>query len=103
MRRLPAAVALLAGAALAVTAGWSAAQSTTGEAKGGVLRVARYDDVDSVDPALASSPWSLALVHSTCARLFNLPDRPGVDGTRVVPEVARAGRCPATGGRTRST
>ncbi len=83
-------MALLAGAALTVTAGWSAAQSTTGVARGGVLRVARFDDVDSVDPALASSPWSLALVHSTCATLFNLPDRPGVDGTRVVPEVVSA-------------
>ena len=75
---------------LTVTAGWSAAQSTTAGAKGGVLRVARFDDVDSVDPALASTPWSLALLHSTCARLFNLPDRPGPDGTRVVPEVVRA-------------
>jgi peptide/nickel transport system substrate-binding protein/oligopeptide transport system substrate-binding protein len=98
-RRLPATVGVLAGVALLIGASWSAAHPTATDAKGGVLRVARFEDVDYVDPALAYTSWSWALLHPTCARLFNLPDRPGADGARVVPEVVRR-QTVTDGGRT---
>ena len=79
---------LAAGVTLLVAAGRDDAHATATESKGGVLRVARFDDVDFVDPALADGP-SWELLHPTCARLFNNPDRPGEPGTRVVPEVVR--------------
>jgi peptide/nickel transport system substrate-binding protein len=78
---------LLVSLALSSAAGPSAVHPTG--AKGGVLRVARFDDVDYVDPALAYYAPSWSLLYPTCATLFNLPDRPGEAGTRVVPEVVR--------------
>ena len=89
LRRLTTAAALVAGTLLLGTANWSAAHTGAEDAKGGVLRVARDDDVDYIDPALAYTSWSWSLLHPTCARLFNLPDRPGAEGTRVIPEVVR--------------
>jgi len=61
---------------LLVRAGWSGVHPRAKEAKG-VLRVARFDDVDSVDPALAysGSSWScprlarpVGGVEQPCAR-----------------------------------
>ena len=98
-RTLATVAALIAGTLLLVTAGWSTAHPGASDAKGGVLRVARFEDVDYIDPALAYSSWSAALLHPTCARLFNLPDRPGADGARVVPEVVRR-HTVTDGGRT---
>ena len=89
-RRLSLPLAMLAaGVTLLVAAGRDDAHATATASKGGVLRVARFDDVDFVDPALADSGPSWELLHPTCARLFNNPDRPGEPGTRVVPEVVR--------------
>ena len=75
-RRSLSLVIAAAAVGLLVAADLSVAQPTAGEARGGVLRVARFDDVDYVDPTLAYSGWSVPLLHPTCARLFNNPDRP---------------------------
>jgi peptide/nickel transport system substrate-binding protein len=86
MRRLSLWLALLAaGVALLVAAAVAASSAT--QAKGGTLRLSRFSDVDSVDPALAYTPWSWPLEFATCSKLFNFPDAPGANGTRVIPEV----------------
>jgi ABC-type oligopeptide transport system substrate-binding subunit len=98
-RTLATVAALIAGPLLLVTAGWSTAHPGAKDAKGGVLHVARFEDVDYIDPALAYASWSWSVLHPTCARLFNLPDRPGAEGARVVPEVVRR-HTVTDGGRT---
>ena len=60
---------------------------TTPAKPGGTLRLSRFSDVDSVDPALAYTGWSWMLEFATCAKLFNYPDKAGAAGTRVIPEV----------------
>ena len=75
----------------AVAAAASAHTSSDAEAgKGGTLRLASFQEVDSVDTALAYTPWSLPIVYATCAKLFNLPDASGAEGAKVVPEVVKA-------------
>ena len=54
---------------------------------GGTFRVVLFG-LDFVDPALAYSPSSWALLDATCAKLMNYPDRGLPDGLRPVPEVA---------------
>ncbi len=44
--------------------------------------------IDSMDPALASSPPGWALLDTTCARLMAYPDKPPPAGFRLQPEVA---------------
>jgi len=86
-RRLaPALVMLVAGVAfLAATA---APEGTADRArKGGTLRLASFNEVDSLDTALAYGLWSWPIVYATCAKLFTLPDAAGAKGARVVPEV----------------
>ena len=56
---------------------------------GGIFRVA-FTRLDYVDPALAYSPESRALLDTTCARLMTYPDKPPPAGFRLVPEVAAA-------------
>jgi peptide/nickel transport system substrate-binding protein len=43
-----------------------------------------------MDPALAYITYSFQLLYATCANLFNYPDKPGQNGSRVVPEVAQS-------------
>ena len=59
-RRLSISLALLtAGAALLVAAGIAESGGGVGEArKGGTLRLASFQDPDSIDTALAYTPWS---------------------------------------------
>jgi peptide/nickel transport system substrate-binding protein len=88
-RRLaPAVVMLVAGLGLLVAAVGAGAHDEA--RKGGTLRLATFQEVDSVDTALAYSPWSSPITYATCAKLFNLPDAAGAEGTKVVPEVVRA-------------
>ena len=91
-RRLSLSLAMLAaGVALLLAAGLALAVGGAGEArKGGTLRLASFQDPDSIDTALAWTPWSLPIVYATCAKLFNLPDASGDEGAKVVPEVVRA-------------
>ena len=77
--------ALLVASGLARPAEGGAA--AVGATKGGTLRLSSVFDVDSVDPGLAYSINSWLLQYATCAKLFNYPDAPGAQGTRVIPEV----------------
>ena len=47
-------------------------------------------DVDSMDPALAYDPLSWQLLYATCAKLLNYPDKAGLAGSQLVPEVAQS-------------
>jgi len=91
-RRLSLSLAMLAaGISLLVAAGVALAAGGAGEArKGGTLRLASFQDPDSIDTALAYTPFSWPIVYATCAKLFNLPDASGAEGTKIVPEVVRA-------------
>ena len=70
-------VALLAGSLSAHT-----------QAKGGTLRISSVHDVDSLDSAIAWRTDSWMVEYATCAKLYNYPDKPGPDGTQVIPEIA---------------
>lgn len=59
-------------------------------APGGTARVDSRFDLDSVDPALAYLPNSWQLLYATCAKLLNYPDRAGLAGSELVPEVAQS-------------
>lgn len=59
-------------------------------AGGGTARLDSRDDVDYLDPALAWQPGSWQLLYATCAKLLNYPDKPGLAGSQLVPEVAQA-------------
>jgi ABC-type oligopeptide transport system substrate-binding subunit len=67
--------------------------------RGGTLRLARFKDVDYVDPALAYTSWSWPFLFATCAKLFNYPDKEGSAGARVIPEVVHKSVV-SSGGRT---
>jgi ABC-type transport system substrate-binding protein len=57
--------------------------------KGGTFNVSFIrNGLDYVDPALSYSNEGWSLLHATCARLMNYPDKPRPEGLRLVPEVA---------------
>ena len=58
--------------------------------QGGTLRISSVADLDTVDPTLAGSDTSWWIAYTTCAKLYNNPDRSGVAGAQVIPEVAKA-------------
>ncbi|HMC69189.1 MAG TPA: ABC transporter substrate-binding protein, partial [Mycobacteriales bacterium] len=58
-------------------------------AGGGSARVDYQFDVEHMDPALGDSVSSL-LLYATCAKLLNYPDRAGLAGSQLVPEVAQS-------------
>ena len=69
----------------------------------GVLRVVREGPFASTDPALNGSNFDLQaqqLYYATCAGLLTYPDLPAPQGTRLVPEVARAMPAVSADGRT---
>ena len=47
-------------------------------------------DVDSMDPALAYDPLLWQMLYATCAKLLNYPDKAGLAGSELVPEVAQS-------------
>jgi YVTN family beta-propeller protein len=64
--------------------------SPTGVApRGGRARLVAASDIGPMDPALAG-PVSSQLLYATCAKLLNYPDRAGLAGSQLVPEVARS-------------
>ena len=83
-------LALVLVAAAALAGARPAAVGSAPEARpGGTVRVALVrDDVDSLDPALAYGGASWALLSTTCALLLSPTDEPGLQGSRLVPEVA---------------
>jgi ABC-type oligopeptide transport system substrate-binding subunit len=57
--------------------------------KGGTFKVSFLrNNLDYVDPALSYTTEGWSLLHATCARLMNYPDKPRPEGLRLVPEVA---------------
>ena len=67
--------------------------STAGVREGGIFRVSFESgptSFDHVDPALAYSRESWALLDTVCARLVRYRDRPPPQGYTLVPEVAAA-------------
>jgi len=77
----------LVGANSAAPAPASAAGPT---AEGGIFRISlnSISGIDSMDPALASSPPGWALLDTTCARLLSYPDKPRPEAFHLRPEVA---------------
>ena len=65
----------------------SGALGSGDQRQGGILRIA-IADLDYVDPALAYTFGSWAILDTTCARLMTYPDKPMPEGLRLVPEVA---------------
>jgi peptide/nickel transport system substrate-binding protein len=59
-----------------------------------------FNDVGSMDPALASGGVSWQLLHATCAGLVNYPDKAGPAGSQLKPEVAQALPTRSPDGRT---
>jgi YVTN family beta-propeller protein len=59
-------------------------------ASGGTIRIESQSDVDFMDPALAYTALSDQLLYATCAKLLNYPDRPGLAGSQLKPEVAQS-------------
>ena len=56
----------------------------------GTMRAVAPFDVDYMDPARAYFLYSSELLYATCAKLLNYPDKPGLAGSQLVPEVAQA-------------
>jgi YVTN family beta-propeller protein len=57
---------------------------------GGTFRMESQLDPGTMDPALAGLPPSWELLYAECAKLVNYPDKPGLAGSRLIPEVARS-------------
>jgi len=74
-------VMLLAGAGLLA----AAALAGDAQKKGGTLRIGTFVDPGTMDTGIGTDP---DLEFATCAKLFNLPDKPAPQGARVIPEVA---------------
>ncbi len=71
------------------------AESRSSASPDGTLRILSSDPIDSLDPGLASSPTSIALVYATCSPLLRFPlDRSGPvpDAAESLPTVSDGGR-----------
>lgn len=60
--------------------------------RGGIFQIvfAPPEGLDTMDPAIANTQASWALLDLTCARLMTYPDKPAPGAFRLVPEVATA-------------
>ena len=58
--------------------------------EGGTARLDAFYDISSMDPAVAYDTLSRQLLYATCANLLNYPDRAGLAGSQLVPEVAQS-------------
>ena len=77
--------------------------STAGVREGGIFRVSFESgptSFDHVDPALAYSRESWALLDTVCGRLMRYDDKPPPAGYRVVPDLAAAPPTVSADGRT---
>jgi peptide/nickel transport system substrate-binding protein/oligopeptide transport system substrate-binding protein len=90
-------VLFTAGVAVGVALGLASAGAGSGESdaappRGGTFRIAfaQPEPLDTMDPAIANTQQSWALLDLTCARLMTYPDKPGQAAYRLVPEVAAA-------------
>jgi len=66
---------------------------------GGTAQFTMQDDFSSLDPALAQGPSAVEVMYATCANLVTHPDKPGLAGSQIVPEVAEAVPTPTDGDR----
>lgn len=81
-------LALVLGAGLASAIAFAKARGHAVR-NGGTLRISLWHGhADYIDPALAYSAASWALLDPVCVRLMNYPDKPGSASFRLVPEVA---------------
>jgi ABC-type transport system substrate-binding protein len=73
-----------------------------GVREGGIFKISLHSlaGIDSMDPALATTPPAWALLDTTCARLLSYPDKPAPEGFRLQPEVAAAFPTVSSDGRT---
>ena len=86
----PQAVAIADGRAW-VTVDAQAIKPTDLASGGGTLRMdSQLGIVNSLDPPLAEYPPSYQILVATCANLLNYPDKSGLGGSRLIPEVAKA-------------
>jgi ABC-type oligopeptide transport system substrate-binding subunit len=84
------------GAAMLVAAVFAGPASSTSirpsaaeQKKGGTMNInMSTTDVDYIDPALAYGTNSWQILDASCAKLVNYPDKPGVPGTKLVPDAA---------------
>ncbi len=58
--------------------------------EGGTARLDTFYDIGSMDPAVAYETEAWQLLYATCANLLNYPDRAGLAGSQLVPEVAQS-------------
>ena len=68
-----------------------------GAPDGGTLRIVSSSDVPIMDPALGGDPQ---LLYATCAQLLNYPDKAGLAGSQLTPEVAQSLPARSPDGRT---
>ena len=82
--------ALAVGGLVAIGADRASPGSRAADVEGGIFRISinSASGIDSMDPALASSPPGWALLDTTCARLMSYPDKPPPAGFVLQPEVA---------------
>jgi peptide/nickel transport system substrate-binding protein len=82
--------AMLVAAALAAPASSTSSRpSASGQKKGGTMNVnMSATDVDYIDPALAYGTNSWQILDAATAKLVGYPDKPGVAGTKLVPDAA---------------
>ena len=95
MTRRALVLASLAAVSLLAVAALPGAQASTHAQAGGIFRVSfqasnSLQAFDNVDPALAYSRESWALLDTVCARLMRYRDEKPPEGYRMVPEVAAA-------------
>ena len=64
--------------------------TTTPTSTGGTARYALQSDADFTDPALAYYSVSWNIEYATCAKLLNYPDKAGIPGAELQPEVAES-------------
>jgi YVTN family beta-propeller protein len=91
---------LVAGARVWVTVDAPAVKAAGIAARNDTLRVDAPFDVGYMDPALAYDGVSWELLYATCAKLLNYPDKSGLVGSQLVPEVAQSLPTVSDGGRT---
>jgi peptide/nickel transport system substrate-binding protein len=92
-RRILVSVAMLAtGSALLVAAGCGgSSKQSSGAREGGTLRLnMSTSDVQSIDPAVDYEFLGWAIEYATCLKLVNYPDKPGKEGTVLIPEAAKS-------------
>jgi YVTN family beta-propeller protein len=70
---------------------------TGGAPDGGTLRIVSSSDVPNMDPALGDD---YQLGYATCAQLLNYPDKAGLAGSQLTPEVAQSLPARSPDGRT---